>query len=689
MTDDSSGETNRQISEESITITLNNQFMRHLLALVLIFSFSTAFSQNKIDSLQQELSKKTGKERILTLNELSDAYRYVDYTRIYPLAQEALQLIKQNKEYTILARTYNIMGVFYAYSSKYDESDKYYDRCILTSKKYGSELDIYHALLNKTKLYRYGYVRDSVEALNNIKKISKLSFEKKEFYDLFVSLFTYTVVFNSTSNSEEKINNFAGEMRKMVGNDLNGNAAILVSEGNYYRSKNKLFLSIHKFEKGLKITNSDALKYECLKNIGQNYNVIRRSKESLKFFIEAANLIHNGKEKPNINKELEVELLLGACYFHLNDYQKAIIHLSKVENNVLLDPIYRLIVFNNLAESYIELNNLSKGEFYLNKSLSIANNLKFVDGIANNYSIKIDLLTKRGKFKEIPSLISKINNILVNVNDIETKKQCFETIKEFYKNTGHYKEAFDFQSKYVVVNDSINNEDYQNKFLEFQTKYETEKKEQQIVLQDTQIKSQHRFLIELSISGVLLLIAFIFIFILYNKRNQAYKKLVFQSMGKIDNEELFDDSEILGTDNELEEVTEKIANQKNNNPLFDETTRTQIKEELQKQLSSKVYLDDSITINKLATLCNTNRTYLSQVINETYQMNFNTFINKLRIDEAKKLLIDESFETPLKQLSTQLGFNTYTVFNDAFKKFIGVTPAFFLRTVKAERENEK
>ncbi len=63
-------------------------------------------------------------------------------------------------------------------------------------------------------------------------------------------------------------------------------------------------------------------------------------------------------------------------------------------------------------------------------------------------------------------------------------------------------------------------------------------------------------------------------------------------------------------------------------------------------------------------------------------MNFNTFINMLRINEAKQMLADKNNDLPLKELYLRLGFNTYSVFNEAFKKHVGVTPAFYLRTIK-------
>jgi len=39
-------------------------------------------------------------------------------------------------------------------------------------------------------------------------------------------------------------------------------------------------------------------------------------------------------------------------------------------------------------------------------------------------------------------------------------------------------------------------------------------------------------------------------------------------------------------------------------------------------------------------------------------------------------------DIPLKALHERLGFSSYTRFYEAFKKYTGVTPSFFLKTIK-------
>ncbi|MDD4149255.1 MAG: helix-turn-helix domain-containing protein [Bacteroidales bacterium] len=77
-------------------------------------------------------------------------------------------------------------------------------------------------------------------------------------------------------------------------------------------------------------------------------------------------------------------------------------------------------------------------------------------------------------------------------------------------------------------------------------------------------------------------------------------------------------------------------------------------------------------------MLNTNRNYLSQLINETFAMNFNNYINEFSVHKARKLLINsEFFNYAIEAIASEAGFHSKATFNTSFKKFAGVTPSFF------------
>ena len=94
---------------------------------------------------------------------------------------------------------------------------------------------------------------------------------------------------------------------------------------------------------------------------------------------------------------------------------------------------------------------------------------------------------------------------------------------------------------------------------------------------------------------------------------------------------------------------------------------------LEQWIESKGYVERNITITILAKRLGTNRTYLSNYINERYEENFNTWINQLRIKEAQILL--EKNNEALHSIAEQVGFADLPHFSRTFKSITGESPS--------------
>ena len=94
----------------------------------------------------------------------------------------------------------------------------------------------------------------------------------------------------------------------------------------------------------------------------------------------------------------------------------------------------------------------------------------------------------------------------------------------------------------------------------------------------------------------------------------------------------------------------------------------------------RLYLDPDLTLAKLAEAATIPAKPLSQVINERFGMNFNDYVNRLRVEEAKRLLLDPAAgDFKLLRVAFASGFNSKSVFNAAFKKHTGLSPSEFRR----------
>lgn len=71
-------------------------------------------------------------------------------------------------------------------------------------------------------------------------------------------------------------------------------------------------------------------------------------------------------------------------------------------------------------------------------------------------------------------------------------------------------------------------------------------------------------------------------------------------------------------------------------------------------------------------------------MNERLNTNFRNYINSYRIEEAKKILINESDKNILT-ICYDVGFNSKSTFNTCFKKYTGKTPSEFRQEYLAEK----
>lgn len=87
------------------------------------------------------------------------------------------------------------------------------------------------------------------------------------------------------------------------------------------------------------------------------------------------------------------------------------------------------------------------------------------------------------------------------------------------------------------------------------------------------------------------------------------------------------------------------------------------------------------SLPQLAKLVGSNKTYVSQVINEHYGQNFNTILGNCRVKEACRRIDDHEHygQYTLESISESVGFKSRTTFTTSFKRLVGLTPSEYLR----------
>lgn len=104
----------------------------------------------------------------------------------------------------------------------------------------------------------------------------------------------------------------------------------------------------------------------------------------------------------------------------------------------------------------------------------------------------------------------------------------------------------------------------------------------------------------------------------------------------------------------------------------------ELKEKLLKYMDEqKPYLKSDLKLSELADSLSVPYYHLSQLINETFLVNFYDFINKYRVEDAKKLLVEDTRNYKILAIAYEVGFNSKATFNRVFKKYIDYTPSEF------------
>lgn len=125
--------------------------------------------------------------------------------------------------------------------------------------------------------------------------------------------------------------------------------------------------------------------------------------------------------------------------------------------------------------------------------------------------------------------------------------------------------------------------------------------------------------------------------------------------------------------------------------VIPEETEESILSKLKRFEVSKKFLNREMSLAVLAGQFETNTKYLSGVINKNYNDNFNTFINKLRINYIiEKLKTDQNYiNYKISFLAEECGFSSHSSFATVFKSIIGMSPATFINLLREEREEAK
>jgi len=380
-----------------------------------------------------------------------------------------------------------------------------------------------------SKLARSGEFQRAIELIR--KKIPNPSFnemQRSALYNLIGVYHVYMGHFDSTEYYFKKCLNLRESIHDSIGMGASFN-----NLGNVNLSQTKLEAATDYYMKALqireKIKDSTGIA-SSTNNLGMVFYKRKMYSEAIEYYQKALAL---NKFFQDIPKEVLILNNLGNAYDELQDYDASYNYYKDAYKKAseIQDARLLTISLTNLGVAEMRRKDYEASENYLTQALEI--NLESGNqlGLAENYNELGLLKLETGDYSATISYLTKSNEIAIAIEAQEIMRENYKGLSEAYEKTDDYRSSLYSLKEYAAVNDSILNSDNQNSINELITKYETEKKEQQIALQQAEIaghQAQNKLNLAIIIGLVFALIALIIIVLLNKSRSRKKQALMLQ-----------------------------------------------------------------------------------------------------------------------------------------------------------------
>lgn len=399
--------------------------------------------------------------------------------------------------------------------------------------------------------------------------------------------------------------------------------------------------------------------------IGEAYYQQEKYKEALKYFNQALDIIKIN----NTLRHVSILCLIALCQVDLNDYAEAIQSYDLANRIIKQDQKQITDTSSAHLKAYLELiaiqaytglKEFEKAKPLVNNVIENLDSLLYQDQEAYcyqsiyTYYSAIKEYDQALKYAELGLIhLKKHNNIIYQPNFIKEKANLFCYI-------GNYKKAYDELLFATRMADSIRSSHYAIQLDELATMYEVDLKDAEIARAKTHLQLTQTIIIALVIASILLSII-----VLISKANNRKQKMK--------NKVLFKQQEELSQN--IDHYKKMIVNEVDRGNSS--ATVNSIFKQLEKYMfENEAYKDPNINREELAISLNTNRQYLSSAIKDETGLTFTNYINKYRLDNARKLLLEDD-KAAIDDIIIESGFSSRSTFHRLFKERYGMAPHEF------------
>lgn len=424
--------------------------------------------------------------------------------------------------------------------------------------------------------------------------------------------------------------------------------------------------AIEFFLDGMRLSGSNSryhYNYDVLGlNLVVTYN-LRRDTSGLSY---AKNIYEYGKSSGESYFVYAGAYCCALMYFLKGDVPNAEKYMDEVMSNIGN--------FANVSDTYCLYAQIleKKGEFaeadiFYRQALELVEKESTVNRLSVYLAYGV-FLNATCRYAEAISLLEKGIELSESTGVRVFRHEFYEELSNSYEQIGDLDKALIFYKKYNLEYTDVYSIEKEREINEVMRKYENEQHQLELMKKSRVIQAV------LFISALILLVSVV-VYMLYRRENRLYTSIVRQYRDSIKKEKKLEEKiqelEVCMRRNETSAECERYAKSS-----LEERRKTELFDALESLMKKQgVYRESNLTVDKVAKMLDSNRTYLSQIINEKTGMTFLNYINSYRIDESISILSDTENNIPLKALCTDLGFKSTTTFYKLFQERVGMTPA--------------
>lgn len=343
--------------------------------------------------------------------------------------------------------------------------------------------------------------------------------------------------------------NIALNLSKKI-NYINGCGKAYNTIGSYYNGKGEYQKALANFIDGYKIyernINRKAMS-NLMNSIGNTYLGIDNQKKALEAYTQSYEV---ASQDSNTYMMGISSIGLGNIYLLKKDATQALYFFIRAKNVFEKPPaaMYPLSVsYTLIGDAYIELNKYDEAFVNFNKAVEQFKTLNNTYGIAATYQVIGEAYKKRKDLNKALEYFLKSFPIFEERKAYDDLKHLSLNISEVYKQQHNFEKALEYSDKYISFKDSVLSIEKNKQLLEVETKYETEKKEQQNLilkkqndLSNERIQRQSIISYFIIVSLIISLLFGVFMFRVYSQKKKAHqlitkqKEQVEQKQGEIE-----------------------------------------------------------------------------------------------------------------------------------------------------------